>query len=343
MKAYSLLISIVIGATGIQASSALASDGFRDVLDTPAAMTELASRQLITGLAIAGKRIVGVGRRGHIVYSDDDGATWQQSRVPISSDLNAVNFPSPQVGWAVGHDGVVLRTTDGGLSWERMLDARMARDLLGPAPPAGNESDQAVAPDLSFLGLWFETDQKGFVVGAFNQILRTTDGGKSWESWSDRAENPTGLHLYAIRAIGEDLYVSGEYGLLMKLDRQAGRFRLLDTGTAGTFFGVTGTPGHILAYGLRGNIVHSTDGGASWRKVESHIATSLIADGVTRAGEVLLLSLDGQVLVSQGPGDSFSKAPGLSPVPVAASIVPLDDGQSFVVGSGQGVSKRVLR
>ncbi|WP_342246366.1 WD40/YVTN/BNR-like repeat-containing protein [Pseudomonas sp. OTU5201] len=343
MKAYSLLISIVIGTAGINASSVLASDGFRDVLDTPAVMTELASRQLITGLAKAGHRIVGVGRRGHIVYSDDEGTTWQQSQVPVSSDLNAVSFPSPQVGWAVGHDGVVLRSTDGGLSWERMLDARKARDLLRPGATDSDENDQAVVPDLSFLGLWFTTDQQGFVVGTFNQILHTTDGGKSWVSWSDEAENPEELHLYAIQAIGEELYVAGESGLLMKLDSKESRFRLLDSGTAGTFFGVTGTPGHLIAYGLRGSIVQSTDGGASWRKVEAQVTTSLIAGGVTQAGEVLLLSADGQVLVSRNHGDSFSKVAGLSPVPVAASIVPLDDGQSFVAGGGRGLSKQVLR
>ncbi|MDH4583190.1 glycosyl hydrolase [Pseudomonas sp. BN415] len=343
MKACYLLISMAIGMASVPLSTAWANEGFQDVLDTPAAMTELASRQLITGLAMAGKRIVGVGRRGHIVYSDDDGATWRQSRVPVSSDLNAVSFPSPKVGWAVGHDGVVLRTTDGGESWERKLDARMAQSSLAPASSSGAERDPVVAPDLSFLGVWFETEEQGFVVGAFNQILRTVDGGESWESWSDRAENPEAFHLYAIRAIGEELYVSGEYGLVMKLDRQAGRFRNLDTGHGGTFFGVTGNPGHIVAYGLRGHIMRSTDGGASWRKVDTGLSTSLVADGVTPSGDVLLLSTDGQLVVSRDNGEHFAAVPGLEPVPSAASILPLNNGKSFVVGGGRGLSQQVLR
>ncbi|MCY1395148.1 Ycf48-like protein [compost metagenome] len=340
MKVHSLLALLLIGAFSIQATSALAQNDFRDVLDIPAAATELASKQLITGLAMAGKRIVGVGRRGHIVYSDDGGATWLQSRVPVSSDLNAVHFPSPQVGWAVGHDGVVLRTSDAGESWDRKLDVRMARDLL--ATIAQDNSGQAPMLELSFLGLWFETPERGFVVGAFNQILRTTDGGNSWEQWSGKTENPMGLHLYAIRGIGADVYVSGEAGLVMKLDRQAGQFRSLDTGYAGTFFGVTGTADQIFAYGLRGTVYRSNDAGRHWRKVEANISTALVADGVTRTGQVLLLSTDGHVLLSSDNGDQFRKMTGSKAVPMAASIIPLDD-KSFVVGGGRGLSKQALR
>ncbi|MDD2047527.1 WD40/YVTN/BNR-like repeat-containing protein [Pseudomonas putida] len=339
MKVHSLLVSLFIGVAGIQPACVVARDSFQDVLDSPAVRTELSSRQLITGLAQAGTRIVGVGRRGHIVFSDDGGRTWQQSRVPVSCDLNAVHFPSPQVGWAVGHDGVVLRSTDGGASWERKLDARMARDLL----PAEGENGSAALADLSFLGLWFETERQGFIVGAFNQIWRTTDGGTTWEKWSDRAENPMGLHLYAVRAIGEDTYVAGEAGLLMKLDRQAGQFKRLDSNFAGTFFGITGMPGHLIAYGLRGSIVVSSDAGSHWRAVETEVATSLIADGMTATGDVMLLSQDGQVLASRSKGTGFTKVAGLAPVSVAASLVPLDDGQTLVVGSGQGLSRQVLR
>ncbi|MNF11238.1 hypothetical protein D3C80_2124120 [compost metagenome] len=73
------------------------------------------------------------------------------------------------------------------------------------------------------------------------------------------------------------------------------------------------------------------------------MTTSLVADGVTRSGEVLLLSTDGQVAVSRNNGERFSTVPGLSAVSAAASIVPLDDGKSFVIGSGRGLSQQTLR
>ena len=83
-----------------------------DVLDTPAQKSSLASQRILNGVALAGNRVVVVGQRGHILYSDDRGSTWTQAIVPVSVDLVAVHFPSAQKGWAVGHSGVVLATAD---------------------------------------------------------------------------------------------------------------------------------------------------------------------------------------------------------------------------------------
>ena len=45
--------------------------------------------------------------------------------VPVSSDLVAVAFPTPQQGWAVGHDGVILASAD----VQRVVD-RIAHQIL---------------------------------------------------------------------------------------------------------------------------------------------------------------------------------------------------------------------
>ena len=42
--------------------------------------------------------------------------------MPVSSDLFAVHFANASKGWAVGHDGVVLASSDGGQSWTKQLD-----------------------------------------------------------------------------------------------------------------------------------------------------------------------------------------------------------------------------
>src|SRR5262249_19097658 len=155
------------------------------------------------GLARAGERVVAVGQRGHVMYSDDAGASWKQANVPVSSDLVAVTFPTPTHGWAVGHDGVILHSADAGATWTRQLKGQ--------------------SPDNPFLDVWFSDEKTGFVVGAFNLILQTTDGGASWQPWLDRTDNPKTLHLYAIREAAGQVYVAGEQGLLMRLDAAAGR------------------------------------------------------------------------------------------------------------------------
>ena len=230
---------------------------FRDVLDVPAIKSSLAAKTLLNGITHAGKRLVSVGQRGHIVYSDDNGKSWIQANVPVSSDLLGVNFPTAEKGWAVGHDGVVLHSSDGGVNWIKQFDGRAAVQVMAShymagakctschaqvAPQRSGKPGGAVAatlmqnvkrlvdqgPDKPFLDVWFENERNGFIVGAFNLIFHTSDGGKIWEPWFDRTENPKLLHLYAMRAIGSDVYVCGEQGLVMKLDRKAGKFRNLN-------------------------------------------------------------------------------------------------------------------
>jgi photosystem II stability/assembly factor-like uncharacterized protein len=71
---------------------------FVDSLDTPAQKTALASSSVMQGVVRAGKRLVAVGERGHIVFSDDGGGRWLQSEVPVAADLTAVHFPTAEQG-----------------------------------------------------------------------------------------------------------------------------------------------------------------------------------------------------------------------------------------------------
>jgi photosystem II stability/assembly factor-like uncharacterized protein len=298
--------------------------GFQDVLNTPAAKSALADKSFLSGIALAGKRLVCVGWRGHIIYSDDRGKNWEQASVPVSSDLVAVHFPSPQKGWAVGHDGVVLHSTDAGITWKKQLDGRAAVQVMvsyyNNHPPVGLPGGARAAQQLSdvitrygiegadkpFLDVWFENETTGFIVGAFNLIFHTADGGKSWEPWFDRTDNPQLLHLDAIRPAGKDLFIVGEQGLILKLDRQAGRFSAMDTPYNGSFFGITAKSAAVIVFGLRGNAFRSQDGGGKWRKVETGVPVGLTGATVTEDGRIVLVSQGGHVIMSTDEGASFT-------------------------------------
>jgi photosystem II stability/assembly factor-like uncharacterized protein len=286
-------------AAGLGGGSAAA---YQPVLEAPAAASPLAARTLLNGITRAGPRLIAVGQRGHVLYSDDEGRTWKQASVPVSTDLVAVSFPSARRGWAVGHDGVVLQTVDGGVTWKNQLSDAAA--LLGA--------------ERSLLDVWFEDEASGFVVGAFNVVLRTTDGGKTWQLWSDRTENPKLLHLYAVRRIGADVFIAGEQGLLLKLDRKAGRFHALSAPYRGTFFGLTGKPGAVIAFGLRGNAVRSADGGATWERVATGVRAGLTASTLTDDGRIVLVSQEGQAIVSADGGATFAPARLQRAIPVSA-------------------------
>ena len=120
--------------------------------------------------------------------------------------------------------------------------------------------------------MWFADASTGYIVGAYNLIFRTTDGGRTWEPWFDRTDNPKAFNLYAIRPAGGDLYVVGEGGLVLKLDDSAQRFAAVEVPYAGSLFGVTATRSAVLAFGLRGTVLRSEDRGRTWTKVDAGLA-----------------------------------------------------------------------
>jgi photosystem II stability/assembly factor-like uncharacterized protein len=316
-----LLLHAGLAAAALALPASSMAQAFRDVLDTPAAISAAAPKGLVNGLARAGTRVVAVGQRGHVLYSDDGGRTWTQAQVPVSSDLVAVSFASATHGWAVGHDGMVLHSADAGATWVRQLDGRSANTAENP-----------------LLDVWFENERSGFAVGAFNAILRTNDGGRSWESWSERSDNPKGLHLYAIRAVGADVFIAGEQGLLLKLDREAGRWRALELPYNGTLFGITGNARSVLVFGLQGHVFRSVDRGRSWHKVETGLHVG-ITGGATGAGRMVLVSNAGHLLLSSDEGASFRPLVVERPSPAAAVLAA---GKDLVIAGPRGLRVQPL-
>src|SRR5262245_38806308 len=348
-----------VGLAAVALLAPIPSPGadFRDVLDAPATASAFAPMGLFNGLARAGKRVVAVGQRGHVVYSDDGGRTWLQAKVPVSADLVAVTFPTPTHGWAVGHDGVVVHSTDAGATWTRQLDGRSAgqamvayytaeaaKGALGSPEQAAKLVDEAKrfgeqGAENPFLDVWFENERTGFVVGVFNLLFRTNDGGKTWEPWWHRTENPKALHLYAIRPAGGELYITGEQGLLLKLDAQSGRFRALELPYQGTLFGITGSAKSAVIFGLRGNAFRSADGGKTWQKVETGLQVGLTG-GAAEDGRIVLVSQAGHVLVSNDDGASFKPLKIERPAPAAAVVGA--DKDALVIAGPRGVRAQPL-
>jgi photosystem II stability/assembly factor-like uncharacterized protein len=323
---------------------------YLDVLELPAKPSALALRSPLLDVTRAGERLVAVGQRGHILYSDDAGKNWQQAGVPVSSDLNAVHFPTAQQGWAVGNDGVVLHSSDAGATWTKQLDGREIGALLvkhygalASAEP-GNEQWPLLAAqgqrlseegaDKPFLDVWFENERVGYVVGVFNLILATTDGGQSWLPFQDRTDNAQGLHLNAIASTGEGLYLAGEQGLLRKWDAAQQRFTALPTPYQGSFFGVIGQPGELLAYGLRGHAFRSSDGGQSWSRLDSALQVSITAASPDPSGHYRLFTQAGHMLLASASAAALQRVPQTQQSPVAGAALAANGALVLVGGRG---------
>jgi photosystem II stability/assembly factor-like uncharacterized protein len=319
-------------------------------LDRPATRTEHAAQSALLDVTYAGKRLVAVGERGIVILSDDQGKTWRQARSPISVTLNAVQFVDAQQGWAVGHAGTVLHTADGGQSWSRQLDgAQAARLQLAAAQAGAGREDTALTrnrlaraeqlvkdgPDKPFLDLYFESEKSGYVVGAYNLIFHTGDGGRTWQPLSERLDNPKDAHLYGIRAAGADVYIAGEQGLLLRSNDGARSFARVLPPYEGSYFTLNACrSGELIVGGLRGNAFRSPDRGGSWNKLDLKTTASVLSVAADCNGRVLLATQAGQILASRDGGRTLQViAENLPPV---TKIAVLPDG-SLLATSLRGV------
>jgi photosystem II stability/assembly factor-like uncharacterized protein len=298
-RSLALVTALAIAAVAPAVSEAQLDPN--DAANLPAEVKALSAQSLLLDLAVAGKRLVAVGERGHVLLSDDQGATWRQAKaVPTRVMLTAVFFVDADYGWAVGHDETILNTADGGETWTRSHFAPEAQQPL--------------------LDLWFANRVSGIAVGAYGAYYTSNDGGRTWSGAkfsparpavaagpsSEDEELPPDYHLNRIVGVGSRLYIAAEGGQLYRSDDRGANWRALPSPYEGSFFGLVPIRGEgLLVFGLRGRLFKSADAGETWHAIESH-TTAMLTDGIVINDlRVVISGLAGVVLVSGDAGETF--------------------------------------
>lgn len=288
----------------------------------PAATGRNVAEALLLEAVRIGERIVAVGERGIVLYSDDDGGSWKQSAVPVDATLTAVTFADTQHGWITGHDATILATTDGGLTWKvQFRDPEL---------------------DVPLLALYFADVNTGIAVGGRGNLFRTTDGGKSWTNEVILTRDEFDGHLFGIgKAESGSLFIASEQGVLFRSDDAGATWQQLTSPYNGSFFGLA-FPGRgkIVAYAMIGNVAVSSDNGNSWRMVPTGTDKSLMSGTVMPDGVLVIAGLDGAILVSHDSGETFTSIPQPDRRKVSR-LLPTRDGAWLAFGDG-GVHRVTL-
>jgi photosystem II stability/assembly factor-like uncharacterized protein len=228
------------------------------------------------------------GRYGTILHTSDGGTTWRPQASGTKFTLSGICFVDTKNGWAVGNKGTIVHTSDGGETWEK----------------------QESPIDYFHMDVIFLSPEKGFVTSERTHILATTDGGKTWEV---RFEDED----YILKSISfcDELHgwVAGEFGHTYHTkdggetwEKQAGRYEMdWDTGfiTGEDFlfdvFAVN--PQEVWVVGIQGTVKRTTDGGATWEKIDTGAPTV----------QLYTIASDGQgLLVIGGKGVCWSSEDG---------------------------------
>lgn len=272
-------------------------------------MAKLASQSmLLDGVSKQGLMAV-VGERGHVLISHD-GKNWQQIIVPTRTTLTGVYFHDEQHGWVVGHDAIILRTTDGGQHWQKVYD-----DPEGETP---------------LLDVWFQDEKRGLAIGAYGLYLVSEDGGANWDisELNVKDSNPTevsdenetkaeddddfldsyDLHLNSIAlADNGKLYIAAEAGKVYRSDDFGNSWLPLTLPYIGSLFGVLPVEGNtVLVFGLRGHLFRSENAGETWQEIETPTQEMLTNGIVIEEDGIYITGLGGTILKSEDKGQSFT-------------------------------------
>jgi photosystem II stability/assembly factor-like uncharacterized protein len=205
-------------------------------------------------------------------------AQWTPTASPAASYRHDdVYFLNPDVGWAIkfsgGNNGYIIKTIDGGTSWQTLLD-----------------SSGAKFRDIGFLDSltgFIGTLETGFTSADTIILYKTTDGGATWSG----VTNLPGPHPGGICGMDvvndSTLYACGRYY------GPAGFYKTTDRGNTWSYTSLSGLVNGIvdihffnkdtgIAVGGtppdyftgQGRVLRTTDGGATWQIVHTSAHTS---------------------------------------------------------------------
>ena len=108
-------------------------------------------------IGFAGSGFVATTKK--IMKTTDSGNSWNDL-VITNNAITRIYFYNHEIGFAIGENGTIYKTTDSGINW-----------ILMPIGETG-----------IIRGIFFLNEQMGWICIDPDKILRTTDGGENWES-----------------------------------------------------------------------------------------------------------------------------------------------------------------
>jgi hypothetical protein len=219
-------------------------------------------------------------------------------------NLFAVEFIGDNVGFIAGYSGSVLRTTDGGSSWDfhyigrNELIRRVAfadsingwavghRGTIFHTKDGGDNWEiQKELPGIYLRDIDFVDEKHGWVVGHEANIWHTSDGGESWRQQQllgFKGRDIPRLHGIYAKDIDNAILV-GEFGVVAHTENGGDTWLVTPLEEQITWLSVDGKNGSLYAVGLEGSMVRLTVATAAEREGIDNRVAQLEAEEEARA------------------------------------------------------------
>lgn len=208
---------------------------------------------------------------GNIYRTTDAGCVWTRIWQADSLYLEQMQFIGPDLGWICGEQGTVIRTDDGGRTWDDLTIIQTEGNLL-------------------LYGMCFLDDSTGHVAGAVlsgtslkPKVFQTRDGGRTWSEILEDIPYMI-LNLYQK---GNELFATGT-GIILRISIPSGEWEYAFIDSSGTVGQIRDIrfAGDSLGMGVsfKGMVLVTRDGGHSFRyeKISANRLRSLAYLGQNR-------------------------------------------------------------
>jgi photosystem II stability/assembly factor-like uncharacterized protein len=221
-----------------------------------------------------------------ILFSCKTNKNDETSSVPIKGMVRSLFFLDSNHGYAVGSEGLAIKTINAGITWERMsidtyslfsvyftdIDNGYLVDLMPNGAGEGyihKTTDGGKTWSYQFFGVplssvFFLNSNTGFAVGNALTILRTPDAGINWDLTFHKDTNS---FLYSIHFPNDSIgYAVGTNNIILKTTDKGNTWQTQKPGVQNTYFNsvffTSVDTGYVV--GTPGRIIRTINGGQSW-------------------------------------------------------------------------------
>lgn len=234
-----------------------------------------------------------VGANGTVLRTTDSGDNWISESSGTTQELDDVFFLSESIGWLCGAKGQIRKSTDGGITWSQLpayyqshpyhtiqftseMDGWVGGYFGLDKTTDGGNSWSQITTDGRIWGLYFISENYGWVAKEGGLVIYTTDGGTSWNNSSGC---PSGVIVTDIHFSDySNGWIVGYDGLLYKSTDGGASWNSVSTGYSSYHFRgvhfINTTTGWIV--GTNGLVIKTSDSGINWTQQSTNISDHLM-------------------------------------------------------------------